>query len=228
MANVRIKDLPLNVPAGPAWMPFEVITSGTYTTSRATLSAIVRRGSNPLWQSASSTVSGLSASWQNNTNSYTNDRPALSSGYLTTRAFSGLWIDTYNLVYARNLDWDTGSTRAGRVYTQVQNLSGRWTSAQSTVTAFSPRWDTVYTTFYNISANLPRKFATSFGNGVNNPNTITHNLNTRDLVVSVALAASPFTVTAPSLVTFDTVNTLSITMPSTPTTNQYRVTIISA
>jgi hypothetical protein len=228
MANVRIKDLPLNVPTRQSWLPFEVITSGAYTTSRATLSSIIAIGSNALWQSASTTVSALSSNWQNNTTSYTNDKPVLSSGYLTTKAFSGFWLDAYNFVNAGKNTWDTGAVRAARAYTTVQDLSTSWTSARSTVSALSARWETSYTTFYGISANLPRKFATTFGNGINNPNTITHNLNTRDVIISVALNAPPYTVTLPSVITCDTVNTVSITMPSTPTTNQYRATIISA
>lgn len=227
MANVRIKDLPLNNPAGQSWMPFEVITSGVYTTSRATLSSIVAKGSNPLWQTASATVSALSADWQNNATSYGADRSRFQTCYSTTTAFSGLWQAAYDLVYAKYTTWDAAAVRTTTIYTTVNTFSGNWTAAADTVRPLSGRWESTYTSFNAISGDLPRKFSALFGNGVNNPNTITHNLNTRNLVVSVALAGAPYTVVAPTVITYDTVDTLSVAMASVPTSNQYRITIIA-
>ena len=209
-------------------MPFEVITSGVYTTSRAPLSSIVAVGSNRLWQTASATVSALSAGWQNNALSYGSDRSRFQTCYSTTTAFSGLWQAAYDLVFAKYTTWDTAAVRSATTYSTTNTFSGNWTTAASTVRSLSARWESTYTTVNSISGDLPRKFSALFGNGVNNPNTITHNLNTRSLVVGVALAAAPYTVVAPTVITYDTVNALSVAMASVPTSNQYRITIISA
>jgi len=228
MANVRIKDLPLGIPAKQSWIPFEVYGSGVYTTTKASLSTVIARGSNYLWQTAGATVSALSANWQNNYITYASDKNRFQTCYSTNTAFSGLWQAGYDAVYAGAATWNTAAVRAATLYTSINPISSTWTTASNTVSSLSSRWESTYTTLNSISANLPRKYAATFGNGVNNPNTITHNLNTRDLIVSVALANSPYTLSAASLITFDTVNALSVSMVATPASNQYRITIMSA
>lgn len=67
-------------------------------------------------------------------------------------------------------------------------------------------------------------YATTIGDGTATVFTITHNLNTRDVVVVVAQAATPFN-TILTQTANTTVNTVTITFGTAPTTNQYRVSV---
>lgn len=70
-------------------------------------------------------------------------------------------------------------------------------------------------------------YASDIGDGATNPITVTHNLNTRDVVVAIRETSGSFTaVDARILVT--SVNALSLTFDVTPTTNQYRVLVFAA
>jgi hypothetical protein len=70
-------------------------------------------------------------------------------------------------------------------------------------------------------------YASDIGDGVTNPITVSHNLNTRDVVVAIRETSGSFTtVDAKILVT--SVNALSLTFDVTPTTNQYRVLVFAA
>jgi hypothetical protein len=70
-------------------------------------------------------------------------------------------------------------------------------------------------------------YAADIGDGSTNPITVTHNLNTRDVVVAIREASGSFTaVDAKVLVT--SVNAVSLTFDVAPTTGQYRVMVFAA
>jgi hypothetical protein len=68
----------------------------------------------------------------------------------------------------------------------------------------------------------------TIGNGSSTSFTITHNLGTRDVMVSVREVASPY---AEVYATLDalaaTTDTVTIAFDSAPSTNQFRVTVMS-
>lgn len=75
-----------------------------------------------------------------------------------------------------------------------------------------------------LSAASPQGFAASIGNGVDTLFTVTHNLGTNDVLVSV------YEVSSGSDISTNTrrasTNTVEISFGSPPTTNQYRVLVI--
>ena len=76
------------------------------------------------------------------------------------------------------------------------------------------------------SGEAPLRYAETIGDGVAADFTLTHNLNTRDVVVSVREAASPYAqVVVPSEAL--TVNTVKVYFATPPTEDQYRVTVVA-
>ena len=69
------------------------------------------------------------------------------------------------------------------------------------------------------------KFATSVGDGTNTTYTVTHNLNSSDVSVTVRENSSGNIITANAKVT--TANAVSVTFGSPATSNQYRVVVMS-
>lgn len=76
---------------------------------------------------------------------------------------------------------------------------------------------------YNDLTNKPL-YTTTVGNGAATSFVVTHNLNTRAVVVDVALSASPYT-SVIAQVDKTSVNTVTISFATAPTTNQYSVTV---
>ncbi|MFN6045990.1 MAG: hypothetical protein ACK49I_11010 [Verrucomicrobiota bacterium] len=66
------------------------------------------------------------------------------------------------------------------------------------------------------------------GDGTNTEYTLTHNLGTRDLHVTVRKNGDDLAIIEPSSVTLDSEDDLTITFPTAPTTNAYVVTITTA
>ena len=69
-----------------------------------------------------------------------------------------------------------------------------------------------------------RKYAAAVGNGVATSYTLTHNLNTRDIQVSIYDATTYAEVLADII--HATVNTVTITFAIAPASNAYRVVVI--
>ena len=69
-----------------------------------------------------------------------------------------------------------------------------------------------------------KKFAASIGDGTNTSYTVTHNLNSLDVAVTVFANATGDEVLTD--VTHATVNTLTVVFATAPTANQYRVVVV--
>lgn len=76
---------------------------------------------------------------------------------------------------------------------------------------------------YNDLTNKP-VYTTTIGNGAATSFVVTHNLNTRSVVVDVAMAATPFT-SVIAQVDKTSVNAVTISFATAPTANQYSVTV---
>lgn len=70
-------------------------------------------------------------------------------------------------------------------------------------------------------------YSANVGNGTLTTITVTHNLNTRDILVNVWQAATPWGRVECDIVA-DTVNSIQLTFTTAPTTNQYRVCVTKA
>lgn len=68
-------------------------------------------------------------------------------------------------------------------------------------------------------------YQTDVGDGSTNPITVTHDLGTRDLIVSVRENASPYEFVFPTIGA-TTLDTVTLTFTSTPTTDQFRVIVL--
>lgn len=69
-------------------------------------------------------------------------------------------------------------------------------------------------------------YAVNIGDGGTTSFTITHNLNSRDVLTCVYEGASPYEEVQPTSIEHTTENTLTVTFPVAPSTNQYRVVVV--
>lgn len=81
------------------------------------------------------------------------------------------------------------------------------------------------TTITNILAQKTNKFTQAIGDGSKTSFVITHNLNTRDVVVMIRETASPYAQVITD-VEMTTVNTITVKFAQPPAENEYTVTII--
>ena len=76
-----------------------------------------------------------------------------------------------------------------------------------------------------VSAVLPQKLAFTIGDNSTTTFTVTHNMNTRDVVISVHEVGSPYDAVYADI-SHATANTVTLSFSAAPATNEYRVTII--
>jgi hypothetical protein len=75
------------------------------------------------------------------------------------------------------------------------------------------------------SAVLPQKLAFTIGDNTNTTFTVTHNMNTRDVVISVYEVGSPYDAIYADI-SHATANTVTLSFSTAPATNEYRVVVI--
>jgi hypothetical protein len=122
---------------------------------------------------------------------------------------AGTSTSTWGLFFA------VTATQAGAGLTATGNVLAVGQGTGITVNANDVAIDT---------AVVVRKFTTQVGDGSTTTYTVTHNLNTRNVTVSVAESATPWEEVQPQ-VKKATVNTVTLTFSTAPTTNQYDVTV---
>ena len=76
-----------------------------------------------------------------------------------------------------------------------------------------------------VNLGAPGKYAAAIGDGTNTSFVVTHNLGTQDVAVSVAEASAPFNVVMTDI-QLTSINTITVTFSTAPTSGQYKVTVI--
>lgn len=133
----------------------------------------------------------------------------------------------------------TGSGNQNTDWTVVQaNIDGAVTGPTSSTNGNFPVFDgatgkviknstyspsSFATASHNHDSIYPKKYTTTLGGSTSQ--VITHNLNTRDLTVTIRETASPYAIVYTD-VELTTVNTITVKFAETPTSNQYTITII--
>lgn len=69
-------------------------------------------------------------------------------------------------------------------------------------------------------------YAQNIGDGGTTSFTVTHNLGSRDVLTCVYEGASPYEEVQPTSIEHTTTNSVTVTFPSAPSTNQYRVVVV--
>jgi hypothetical protein len=132
----------------------------------------------------------------------------------------------WNSVYT---SYNANSAFVIDVATIVQSNSAAWaidTSIDTGVRALTSNWQDTYTIVQSNSAawNTTTSYSILLGDNVTNPLTATHNLNTKDIIFSVREVATNKIIQAAGR-TVDN-NNLELTFNSTPTINQYDLTVL--
>jgi hypothetical protein len=161
----------------------------------------------------------------------------------TTPAQQGLWVAASG-AWARPVDYASGaSVEDTAVYVAQGTVYGKSQWAQSNTAAIVV--DTGTPTFVQTNglgditvlapivktgnqlslSNVPAKFSVDVGDGVSTSITITHNLNSKDVVVALYDKTTPFTELYPE-VQRNGVNTVILIFAVAPTASQYRVVCV--
>ena len=109
------------------------------------------------------------------------------------------------------------SAREAAVSAVAGDLASEVSRAESAESALDGRLDT-------IESNYTRKYATAVGNGSSTSFTVTHNLNSEDVVVSVREASSGAVVVAS--ITHTSANVVTVEVNSAPASNGLKVVVI--
>jgi hypothetical protein len=126
-------------------------------------------------------------------------------------------LDTLNeLAAALDDDPNFATTVASGIAAAKDRANHTGTQTASTISDFSTAADA------RITA---REYVASIGNGSDTDITVTHNLNSQDVIVQVREVGSPYAVVIPDI-EMATVNTVILRFGTAPTSNQYRVMII--
>ena len=72
---------------------------------------------------------------------------------------------------------------------------------------------------------VARKYSVAIGNGADTSLVVTHNLNTRDVTVTVRETGSPYAVVFPDI-EMTSVDTITVKFATAPTSNQYTVVVV--
>lgn len=121
------------------------------------------------------------------------------------------------------LSIDTAYVGQTSIVTLGTVTTGTWNATTIAVT----KGGTGSTTAAGARTNLgvPGKYAAAIGNGSSTSITVTHNLGTQDVHVTVYNASSPFDIQYPDIQLTDT-NTVTLVFTTAPSTNGLRVVVI--
>lgn len=99
--------------------------------------------------------------------------------------------------------------------------------AKITYSEASNRWQTTFGAISGtlITAQLANKVVYNLGDGVNNAFVVSHNLNTRDLTVTMRQTSGDYAIVY-SNIEFTSLNTLTVKFTEAPATNEYIITIV--
>jgi hypothetical protein len=113
--------------------------------------------------------------------------------------------------------------------TMIRELNWEGLEAASNIDWLRPPHGTSYVPFAaDQIITGAQNYVAPIGNGSSTSISLTHNLGTRDLHVTVRKNSSDLAQVFPASVKFDTTNVLTLTFATAPTTNQYVVTISTA
>lgn len=132
-------------------------------------------------------------------------------------------IIVLNSNISTNAENDTGGIAVKRL--MADNTTRK--DAELTYNTSSEKWQTTFGVVSGtlVTAQVANKITANIGDGVNNSFVITHNLNSRDLNVSIREAASPYALVFTD-VEFTSLSTLTVKFAIAPTSSQYVITII--
>ena len=134
------------------------------------------------------------------TSDLTND-----SNYVTTTITDGLSTEIQGIKNALDDDAD------GSILDTIANLKAQWESADGSLT-----------TLINQKSS---KFTQVIGDGSATQISVTHNLNTLDVIVGVRSNQAPYDVVYADI-TISNSNTISVAFAQAPTSNQYKIIVI--
>ncbi len=77
-----------------------------------------------------------------------------------------------------------------------------------------------------LSLSFIRKYTKVIGDGAALEFTITHGLQTRDLIVAIRENAAPYAMITPDVIEMTDVNTVTVEFAAAPTAGQYKVVIL--
>lgn len=146
------------------------------------------------------------------------------SGQGTYTASNGVALSGNNFTFAPKTTGglDTDSSGAS---IKLQTNSGLGTTSNGLAVG-AGTGITVSTGTVSIDTSVvARKYSANVGDNSNSTITITHNLGTRDVIVSLREASSPYATVEPDIA-MTTTNTVTLSFAVAPTTDQYRVTVI--
>jgi len=157
---------------------------------------------------------------QSKINGLTDVTAKTNSTYTTVNSNSANWDSVYSTVQANSaITWNYQGT-------DLKALSSDWQNTYTTVSVNSAAWSSVYSNVQSNSAawSLVTSYSTLIGNSTTNPITATHNLDTKDILFSVREVATDKIVYAAGR-TIDN-NNLELTFNTTPSINQYDLTVL--
>jgi len=138
-----------------------------------------------------------------------------NSNWTTTNTNSASWTSVYNSFFTNSANYAIQNQNASFSTLTITNSATIVNNLSVGGTIFSS--NTAYAIQY---------FSASIGNGVNSSFNVTHNFNTRDVIVSVRDSITN-EVSFPLIVITDT-NTVNVAFTFVPTSNAYTVVVIAA
>jgi len=146
-------------------------------------------------------------------------------GGMTTYTADGQGIELVGSTFSLELDGTSLSKSASGVRIGTNAAGAGLTESNGILAVGQGTGITVAADTVSIDTSVVvRKYATAVGDNSTLSFAVTHNLGTRDVVVQVFEAATPYTQVLAD-VTADTANQITVAFGTAPTTGQYRVVV---